>query len=68
MSKKTKGRQPTMESAVKRELNSPLYRMRTFKSKCDYKRNAKHKNTDYHLNCTLESIIKMIVRIKLTLR
>jgi len=60
-SKKKKGRQPTMESEVKRELKTPLYRMRVVSSINEYKRNRKHKNADYHLNYTLKGVIKVIV-------
>ena len=67
MSKKKKSRQPTMESAVKRELKSPLYRMRVVSSINEYKRNRKHKNTDYHLNSILNSAIKAIISVRTTL-
>lgn len=66
MSKKRKGRQPTMESSVKRELKSPLYRMRVVSSINEYKRNRKHKNTDYHINSILNSAINMIASVRLT--
>jgi hypothetical protein len=66
MSKKKKGRQPTMESAVKRELKSPLYRMRVVSSINEYTRNRKHKNTDYHINSILKSAINMIVSVRFT--
>jgi len=67
MSRKKKGRLPTMESEVKRELKSPLYRMRVVSSINEYKRNRKHKNADYHLNYILKSAIKVIVNVRPTL-
>ncbi len=65
MSKKKKGRQPTIESEVKRELKSPLYRMRVVASANEYKRNKKHKNAEYHINRILISTINLIFRIPL---
>lgn len=36
--------QPTAESAVKRDLRTPKYRMRVVESKATYQRQPKHKN------------------------
>lgn len=54
---KKKCRTPTRESAVKRELRTPLYRMRIVESKMKYKRNRKHQNTDYQFNRILRVLL-----------
>ena len=65
MSRKKNKRQPTMESEVKRELRTPLYRMRVVSSTNEYKRSRKHKNADYQLNRIFKSAINLIVSIRL---